>query len=142
MEEIEQIEDETAVIKEVFDGEVLIQVERKGACRNCSMNMLCMGNENRVEFRIKTNLSLQPGDKVKLHIKPESRLISSFVIFIFPVLMMLFFFSLSRYLFRLPESHSILVSLAGLLISGFVIKYVDKKTADKVSVEIIEKVSV
>jgi len=140
MTEIEKIEDEIAIVKEVFDHEVLIQIERKGACRSCSMNMLCMGRENKAEFCVPKNIDLQPGDRVKLHISPESRLISSFLIFIFPILMMLFFFIVARYLFILSEPLSIVISLFGLLCSGIIIKVLDKKSAGKIRVEIAEKV--
>ncbi len=139
MTEIEQAEEEIAVIKEVFDDEVLIQIERKGACRSCSLNMLCMGGENKAEFRIRTALNLKPGDRVKLNIKPESRLISSFLIFVFPILMMIIFFVTAHYLLSLSEGISIVISLAGLLFSGFIIKYIDKKSSEKISVEIVEK---
>ena len=140
MSEIEELEDEIAIVKEVFSDEVLVQIERKGACRSCSMNMLCMGRENKAEFRLKKELELQPGDRVKLLITPESRLISSFLIFIFPIIMMLIFFLTARYLIKLTETLSIFISLLGLLISAFIIKYVDKKCAGKIRVEIAEKV--
>jgi sigma-E factor negative regulatory protein RseC len=139
MGDIEQLEDEIAVIKEVNDDEVLLQVERKGACKSCGLNMLCMGRENRVEFRLKKTIPLKPGDRVRLEIKPASRMISSFLIFIFPILNMVLFFVLARYLFRFSENAAIFISLAGLLFSGVVIKIVDNKYADKISVVIVEK---
>ncbi|MBW6515681.1 MAG: SoxR reducing system RseC family protein [Candidatus Cloacimonetes bacterium] len=140
MSKIEALEDEIAIVKEVYDDEVLIQIERKGTCRSCSMNMLCMGRENKAEFRVPSKLSLKVGDRVKLHISPASRMISSFLIFIFPIIMMLLFFLTARYLLGLSENLSILSSFLGLLVSGIIIIYADRKSADKIRVEILEKV--
>jgi len=140
-EQVQQ-EEEIAIVKEVGDDDVLVQMERKGACRSCSLNMLCMGNSSKAEFRLKSELTLKPGDRVKLNITPESRIISSFLIFIFPILMMVLFFVMARYLFGIGETVSILISLIGLLLSGIIIKIFDRMSSEKISVEIVEKVEV
>jgi positive regulator of sigma E activity len=133
-------EDEIAIVKEVGEKGVLVQMKRKGACRSCSLNMLCMGGSDKAEFRLQSDLSLKPGDIVRLHISPESRLISSFLIFIFPIFMMICFFLLSRYLIGTGERLAIVISLFGLLLSGIIINLFDRLSSNKISVEIVEKV--
>jgi len=67
------------------------------------------------------------------------RIFSSFVVFIFPILLMLSFYLISKYLFILNEDLSIVISLFGLLISGLFIYLIDKKFENKLSFKVTKK---
>ncbi len=130
---------EKGIVKSCENGFATIIVGRTGSCDSCMINGLCMGKNKTIEHKIKTDLPLKAGDCVHLEIAPASRIMSSFVVFIFPILMMMVFFAISRYAFHLAEAMSIIISLVGLILSGVVIYWFDKKMGDKIRVEIIEK---
>lgn len=132
-------ERDTGIVIEQFEDEVLIEVKRKGSCKNCSVNMLCMGNSEKVRFKVKKpSFSLSTGDEVYIEIAPGDRLFSSFILFIFPILTMVLFYFIIKGLLSLSEDTAIFGSLAGLLVSGIVIKIIDRKTSNKVMVKITE----
>jgi len=137
MDKVENLED-IAVVKEIGTGFVLVEMMRTGACDTCAMTGLCHGHDKTVSHRIVTDNEYDIGDKVKINISANLRVASSLFIFLFPVLMMILFYSLSRYLFEITDGISILISFAGLIISGFTIYLVDKKVAKKLNFEIIE----
>jgi positive regulator of sigma E activity len=132
--------DNIATVKHVAGNEVTLEVEKKGACKSCAINMLCMGSENKTVFTLKSNLDLKAGDRVRLHISTGSRLLSSFVVFIFPIIVMVCFYFMARYMFSLKEDYAIISSIFGLLLSGLLIKIIDIKLADKIDVKIIERI--
>jgi len=135
------MDNETGLVKEVHDDQVLVEVKRKGSCKNCSVNMLCMANANKATFLIdKPSYELSCGDEVLLEISPADRIFSSLIIFIFPILTMILFYFVVRYLFGLSENIAIFSSILGLLFSGICIKIIDKKTADKISIKITGKI--
>ncbi|RLC51963.1 MAG: hypothetical protein DRH79_05450 [Candidatus Cloacimonadota bacterium] len=137
MDKVENLED-IAVVKETGEYYVLVEMMRTGACDTCAMNGLCHGHDKTVTHKIITDNEYTIGDKVKIDISAKLRIASSLFIFLFPVLMMILFYSLSRYLFYLTDGISILISFAGLIISGFTIYLVDKKVGRKLKFEIIE----
>jgi len=137
MEKVENLED-IAVVKETGEDYVLVEMMRTGACDTCAMTGLCHGHDKSIKHKIITDNEYSIGDKVKIDISANLRVASSLFIFLFPVLMMILFYSLSRYVFIFADGISILISFAGLIISGFTIYLVDKKVAKKLKFEIIE----
>ena len=137
MEKVENLED-IAVVKETGEDYVLVEMMRTGACDTCAMTGLCHGHDKSIKHKIITDNEYSIGDKVKIDISANLRVASSLFIFLFPVLMMILFYSLSRYVFIFADGISILISFAGLIISGFTIYLVDRKVAKKLRFEIIE----
>ncbi len=129
---------EKGIVKSYEDGVATVVVGRTDACDSCMISGMCMGKGKTVEHRIRTNLALKPGDCVRIEISPAARILSSFVVFIFPILMMVLFFSVSRFLLDLEEIYSIMISIGGLLLSGLFIYLFDKKMAGRIKVEILD----
>ena len=132
-------EETIATVLAVSGNEVTVEIEKKGACKSCSINMLCMGSSNKTVFSVKSDQVLYPGDIVKLHISPGSRLLSSFIVFIFPIILIVTFYFVARLILSLSEDYAILSSLTGLLLSGIIIKIIDTKLANKINVKITER---
>ena len=137
MDKVQNLED-VAIVKEIGNNFVLVEMMRTGACDTCAMNGFCHGHDKTVTHKIITDNEYQIGDMVKINISANLRVASSLFIFLFPVLMMILFYSIARYTLHLIDGFSILISFAGLIISGFVIYLVDKKFAKKMKFEIIE----
>ncbi len=129
---------EKGIVKSYENGVATVVVGRTDACDSCMISGMCMGKDKTVEHRIKTDMSLKPGDCVRIEISAVARVFSSFVVFIVPILMMVLFFSVARYFLNVAEVYSILISIGGLIFSGLIIYGVDQMMAGKIRVEILE----
>lgn len=135
----EMLEDTARVIA-TYDGAILIEIQKSGSCKSCAMSGICGGQDRSFRHRLKTEMPFKKGDLIEVSISSGVKLMSSFIVFIMPVLAMILFYFLAKYAIRLPEDFSILASFGGLLISGILIYLLDKKFANKVHFEIIGKV--
>ena len=137
---MENQHEDLAVVKEMKDGFVYIEMQTSGSCDKCAMHGVCHGMDKKLQHKIKTDMELSEGDFIRVHVSASMRIFSSFIIFIFPILSMLLFYGLGKYLFRFSENFSILFSFTGLMLSGITIYFIDKKYTEKIKFEIIEKV--
>jgi len=131
--------EDIAVVRKIEENIVQVEIERTGSCDGCAVSGICNSNNKIILHKIKTDLKLKIGDKVQVNIAPSLRVFSSFVVFIIPIITMLSFYLISKYLFKLNEDLSIVFSLLGLLLSGLFIYLIDKKFANKLSFKITKK---
>jgi positive regulator of sigma E activity len=132
--------EDTAIVKECGDGYAVIEIQKTESCKSCGMNSICGKGASNSQCRVKTDILLNPGDRVKIYVSGGIRIISSLILFIFPILMMIIFYLIAKYVMHFTENFSILSSFLGLLLSGISIYLIDKKLADKVNIVIVEKV--
>lgn len=131
--------EDIAVVIKTEGNFVYVEVERTGSCEGCAVSVICNANDKTILHKIKTDLKLIIGDRVQVNIAPSLRIFSSFVVFIIPILTMLSFYLISKYLFILNEDLSIVISMFGLLLSGLFIYIIDKIFANKLSFKITKK---
>ena len=137
---MENQHEDLAVVKEIKDGFIFIEMQTSESCNKCAMHGVCQGMDKKLQHKIKTDMELSEGDFIRVQVSASMRVFSSFIIFIFPILSMLLFYGLGKYLFRFSENFSILLSFAGLVLSGITIYFIDKKYTEKIIFKIIEKV--
>ena len=137
---MEKQHEDLAIVKEIKDGFVFIEMQPSGSCDKCAMHSVCQGADRKIRHKIKTDMKLSKGDFIRVQVSASMRIFSSFIIFIFPILSMLLFYGLGKYLFRFSENFSILFSFIGLMLSGITIYFIDKKYTEKIILKIIEKV--
>lgn len=135
-----EYQEDIAIVKKYKNGITLVEIQKSEACNSCPMSKVCMGKDKSILHKITTDMQLEIGDLVKIYISPGVKIFSSFIIFIFPVLSMIFFYFSGKYIFKLTENFSILLSFAGLFLSGVIIYIIDKKYSKKIHFEIVEKV--
>ena len=131
--------EDIAIVRKIEENNIQVEIERTGSCEGCAVSGMCNSNNKIILHKIKTDLKLKIGDKVQVNIAPSLRVFSSFVVFIIPIITMLSFYLISKYLFKLSEDLSIVFSLLGLLLSGLFIYLIDKKLANKLSFKITKK---
>jgi positive regulator of sigma E activity len=137
---MENQHEDLAVVKEIKDGFVFIEMQTSGSCDKCAMHGICQGMDKKLQHKMRTDMELSEGDLIRVQVSASMMVFSSFIIFIFPILSMLLFYGLGKYLFRFSENFSILFSFAGLILSGITIYFIDKKYTEKIIFKIIEKV--
>ncbi len=132
--------EDIAIIQEVKAGKVLVQLPGSDSCDTCAVKGFCHQNDSKKCHWIDTDLSFEVGDKVRVFISPALRIISSFVVFMFPIIMMLIFYLMIKYLLSASENLAILGSILSLGVSVLLIFLLDKKLGKEIKFEIMEKV--
>ena len=117
----------------------MVELNQTAACDSCSIHNLCGKAKNSVQHKIKTEMNLETGDLVKVYISSGTKLLSSFVVFIFPIILMITAYLITKFLSH-NENLSILMSIFSLIPSGLFIYLFDKKFAQKLHFEIVEKI--
>ena len=128
--------EDIAIVRKIEGNFIHAEVERTDSCEGCAVSGICNANDKIILHKIKTDLKLEINDRVQVNIAPSLRVFSSFVVFIIPILTMLSFYLISKYLFALNEDLSIVISMFGLLLSGLFIYIIDKIFANKLSFKI------
>ena len=131
--------EDIAVVRKTEKNFVHVEVERTGSCDGCAISGICNADDKIIMHKISTDLKLKIGDKVQVNIEPSLRVFSSFVVFIIPILTMLSFYLISKYLLNLNEDLSIIISMFGLLLSGLFIYIIDKIFVNKLNFKITKR---
>jgi positive regulator of sigma E activity len=135
-----EVTEDMALVKAVNGRKVTVEMQRNPGCSSCRAHSLCIGTDRPPTHVLDTDVPLRVGDRVKVGVSPGVKMMSSFMLFIFPLLMMFLFYGAAKLGCRWSEDLSILCSLGGLLISGVLVKVFDRKYAKKIHFEILEKI--
>ncbi len=120
-----------------IDGEdVFLKTSNKASCGECTSKASCgsvklfkpvVGNDI---IKIKNTLGLNKGDSVVLELPSSTLLLGTFLIYLFPLISLLFFAVLGKFVGG--EGFSILSGLAGLAVSLVLVrKYLAQKTVSQ-----------
>ena len=126
---------EKGIIKSINGKRVVIERIQEGSCSSCAMKGLC-NIKNQIDISVETSESFEIGEIVEIVVSPQTRLSSSFIIYIMPLLFMIIFYYLSFNLLNLTETSSVFISFSSLAISFLLIKIIDKNTKNKSNVVI------
>lgn len=122
--------EETARVIEVRGDEALLQTQRKHACQSCSVKSGCgtstlskVVGKRSSQFVVDNTLQLKPGDEVVVAIEENALVQGSFLVYLFPLLVMLLLGIAAELLFA-NELLTIIMALAGLLVSMPVVRFI------------------
>lgn len=120
-----------------IDGEyVFLKTSNMSACGECSSKTSCGSVKlfnpavESEEFKIKNTLGLKAGDSAVLELAPSKLLQGTFLVYLFPLILMMIFSVLGKMIGG--EGVSIIAGLVGLVISLFLVnKYLAKKAVSQ-----------
>lgn len=122
-----------------MDGRIAtVELKRSGGCKNCSMRGMCFSKNTDSVFELETDLQLRPGDRVQIEISPRTRIMSSVLIFLVPVLFLFAGFISARH--WLPELPSILISFAAMAFSFYLVRLIDRRVGRHLDIRLGAKV--
>ena len=98
---------EYGVVRARSGNSYTLELGNEGGCHGCLLAGVCNHQNKTVEVQSELDLSL--GQKVALEVKPSDRILSSFVIFVVPIVLMIIFYFLGG-LFLDFESGQIIFS--------------------------------
>ena len=123
---------EIGIVVNIKNNIAFIEVEKGNSCTNCKLKSLCFHNENeKATFKIKNILHAKKGDKVVFVIETKIRILSSFIIYIVPIISLVTTYSVFNYIFNTSENLSILLALISIPLSYFLLRFIDKIFARK-----------
>lgn len=115
------------VVKNTEDDKVTVKVFKDSACSHCSG---CSDNSKfGAEYTFKCSDNLNEGDSVDFEIADSKLLKISFLIYIFPVLLLFLMYFLAGF-FSQKEGLRVLVSFTGIALYFLIIYFVDKKVGN------------
>ncbi len=115
------------LVKSIKGDFAFIELKRSAACKTCIGKSLCWtGKDNQsIIYKVKNSLNARTGDNIQLSFEPKTRILSSFIVYIFPLLLMMSGYIISKFLLILSEDISILIGLGFLLTSFFIIRQIN-----------------
>lgn len=138
MHELEHNED-VGTVTDIQGEKVKVALIRGSGCKSCSLNGFCFSKNTAAEFILDTQIPLQVGDRVQLEISAASRILSSLLIFLLPVLLLFGGYGIGTIFWG--ELLAILTGFIFFALSFFIISMVDKRFGKKLLVRIVAKVN-
>ncbi len=135
----EENREDLGTVKEVIGETVRVEVIRGSGCKSCSLHGFCFTESTPAVFHLESKLELQAGDLVRLDIAPKHRVLSSFLVFMMPIVFLFAGYAIAS-LF-LSELVSAIIGFAALGLSFLPMRVVDKRLGKALSVHIAEKVN-
>ncbi|MBP7562307.1 MAG: SoxR reducing system RseC family protein [Candidatus Cloacimonetes bacterium] len=131
-------DEETGIVVNSTPNDVWVERMSLEGCKSCAMSGVC-GSKNTPQLKFKNDADYHIGDIVLIHISSSTRLMSSFIIFIVPVILLILTFALFYYVLNTSEKISILVGFLSLFLSALIIGLYDKYLAKTKAVSISKK---
>jgi len=121
---------EIGLVLKVKNDTIIVKTQRKKMCEHCSSKDECStmsGSSDDLEVEVKNLLGAKQGDFVKLHIPTSSLLILSFLMYMVPVIFLIFGgfigLELANFLYLDENISSIIFSLTFFIITILIIRY-------------------
>ena len=113
---------EIGFVHKVKGSTATVRFERKTACENCNM-CLKPKEEMYVELKLKNTLNAKVGDKVEVTMGQRAVLTASFIVYVFPLIVMSIVIACT---FKLEVWISLVSSLGSLVLSFIGVSIIDK----------------
>ncbi len=130
--------EDLGIVTALNANKVQVEVVRGSGCKSCTLHGFCFSKNTPAVFHLETELHLQVGDQVRLDIAPKNRILSSFFIFLMPILFLFAGYGIASIF--LTELYAALLGFAALASSFLLLRLIDKKLGKKLMVNILEKV--
>ncbi len=104
------------IVESVDGSRVAIKITRDSSCgENCAMCNVCPGKDMTINILTEQNFS--KGDKVKIETKAKDVLLSAFLIYILPIILLIVGYAIA----------TLYIGLALMIISFVILLFADKK---------------
>ena len=122
--------EEIARVTSTDEGIVRVIIGDEALCEKCSMNILCERRGSiKKEITVIDPIGVKKGDIVKIKLNPYRYILSAYLLFINPIILMLLFYFIGVRL-NLSESGSVGLAFIGLTLN-FIFLFTVKIRIDK-----------
>ena len=127
---------DVGTVVDIQNGLALVTYSRSDACNTCKLKAFCFQKGGDVTtLTMKNTLNAKTGDKIKFEISPQIRILSSFLVFILPIIFMIGSYFICKSAIGLSESVSIIVSLVSIAVAFIVVKIIDGQIKKKAMIQ-------
>ncbi len=126
------------IVTAVNGRKVTVELERGGGCKSCAMQGMCFSKGKPAVFELETDLILVPGDRVTIEVSPRTRIISSLLIFLMPVVFLFIGYMVAAKF--LTELASIGIGFLAMAGSFMIVRIVDKRMGNHLDIRLGAKV--
>ncbi len=127
---------DVGTVVDIQNGLAIVTYSRSDACNTCKLKAFCFQKGGDVTtLTMKNELNVKKGDKIKFEISPQIRILSSFLVFILPIIFMIGSYFICKSAIGLSESVSIIVSLVSIVIAFIVVKIIDGQIKKKAMIQ-------
>lgn len=117
---------EAGKIVEVKGDKVVVQMEPGEQCHHCGARFACTAmGENVRQITADNRLQAKIGDRVRISYRPQMRVFSGLVLFIFPILLGIVGYFVGYSLFG-TEGSGILGTFAGFIVAFFIVWLINR----------------
>jgi len=133
--------EETAIVIDVNEQQVLLQTQRKSACQSCSVKSGCgtsvlskVVGKRSSRFTVEKSFDVESGDRVIIAIDENALVQGSLLIYLFPLVFMMLVGITAEYLFA-TELMTILFVVLSFVCAMFFVRFVISVSTLKKSVQ-------
>lgn len=118
------------LVKAINIDTIEVEIFKELSCSTCNS---CNSKTHGIKNFIYKNNDLKVGDIIEFEIETKKFLLISFLLYIFPILLMIIFYFIGQY-FNFSEGKLVLLSFIGLFFGLYIVYFLDK-TKGKVFAE-------
>jgi len=127
---------DVGTVVDIQNGLAIVEYSRSDACDTCKLKAFCFQKGGDVtKLTMKNNLNVKKGDIIQFEISPQMRILSSFLVFILPIIFMIGSYFLCKSAIGLSENISIVVSLISIAIAFIFVKFIDGQIKKKAMIQ-------
>lgn len=117
-------------VKNTDDKYAYIEMMLNSSCKSCSNKGVCMAGDKPALLKIPNKYDLVAGDRIEIELTSGTKLTSGFLLFIFPILMMIVGYYIG-YKFDPSDGAGMIGSLFGLVFGIITLMVINKIIAKK-----------
>ncbi len=127
--------EEVGVVKDIRDGKMVVEIERKSACSSCRMcAMSCEGEK--IGLELENSIGAVNGDKVVLDLPGSSILFASVLVYAVPLAFFMMGMAAGNHIFGGDQALVLVCGIMFMAVGFFIVKLVDKKLGSSGSINI------
>ncbi len=127
---------DVGIVVDIQEGNAVIEFSKSEACTSCKLKPFCFQKSGDItKLTMRNELEAKIGDKIQFEILPSARILSSFLVFILPVLIMIGTYFLCKSAAGLSENLSILCSVGSIVIAFLLVKIIDNHIKKKAMIQ-------
>ncbi len=127
---------DVGTVVDIQNGFAVVEYSRTDACNTCKLKAFCFQKSGDVNtLTMKNELNVKKGDKIQFEISAQMRILSSFLVFILPIIFMIGSYFLCKSAIGLSENISIIISLVSIVAAFIVVKIIDGQIKKKALIQ-------
>lgn len=117
-------------VKKIDDKYAYIEMVLNSSCKSCANKSICATDDKPVLLKIPNKYDLVAGDRVDIELTVGTKLASGFLLFIFPILMMIIGYYIG-YLIESSDGAGMIGSLFGLTAGVLILMAINRRVIKK-----------